>query len=73
MECSLGVKVTVRSESTEAYDMVRMALISCRERFRNMMLHIDTDNAQLVIWQREQAIAGFKEVDAILADPKSSE
>ena len=46
---------------TEPYDVMRMALISARQRFQNMML----DGTDL----HNQAEAGFKETDDALENP----
>ena len=47
---------------TEPYDVLRMALISSRQRFQNMM-HMDHGDL------RDQARQGFNETDAALENP----
>ena len=50
----------------DPYDVLRMALISCRQRLQNMQLERREDYAD---WARNQAEAGFNEADAALENP----
>ena len=62
--------------STPEYDAIRMALISCRERFRSMIDEARMYNAREPVgwtYALEQAESGFKEVDAILSNPDNQE
>lgn len=57
----MGSRRYLENDMTQPYDVMRMALISARQRFQNMMLN----NGDL----RDQARQGFNETDAALENP----
>lgn len=59
---------------TKPYDALRMALISCRERFKSMIEQRDKFHTDAYAeFALDQAIAGFQEVEGILENPNNSE
>ena len=54
-----------------AYAHLRMALISCEARFRDMAnAKANKSNVEYAAWASEQAQAGFDEVNSILETPE---
>jgi hypothetical protein len=56
------------------YSAIRMALISARERFKQMAEKPFTSSPSAYAnWAKENALDGFREVDAALANPDNFE
>ena len=60
-----------KGDDTQAYRNMRMALVSCQERFRNMITEHSNlrDPQDYSAWALNQAREGFDEIERALSKP----
>jgi len=59
-----------KGDDTQAYRNMRMALVSCQERFRNMITErSNRDPQDYSAWMHNQARDGFDEIERALSKP----